>query len=80
VNAIDLKKTEERRMACAHLRAPHSAKFNAPTWLGISGLGRDDYLDIRPASHGGDIQIGNILLIRSGFAQDYFKRSLEEKQ
>ncbi|KIV93106.1 hypothetical protein PV10_04347 [Exophiala mesophila] len=36
-------------------------------------------LDIRPASQGGDIKIGDILLIRSGWVEDYYRRTPEER-
>lgn len=36
-------------------------------------------LDIRPAAQGGDIRVGDILLIRSGWTEDYYRRTPEER-
>jgi hypothetical protein len=44
----------------------------------LAACGKAQGIDIRPASAGGDIKIGDILLIRSGFVEDYYKRSAEE--
>lgn len=41
-------------------------------------VGKSQGLDIRPASQGGDIQIGDILFVRSGFTEDYARRSSSE--
>jgi hypothetical protein len=44
----------------------------------LRACGNYQGLDIRPASQGGDIQIGDILLIRSGWIEDYYRRTPEE--
>jgi kynurenine formamidase len=44
----------------------------------LAACGKAQGIDIRPASTGGDIKIGDILLVRSGFVEDYYKRSAEE--
>ena len=36
-------------------------------------------IDIRPASQGGDIQIGDILFIRSGFISTYYTKTPDER-
>lgn len=36
-------------------------------------------LDLRPESQGGDIRVGDILLIRSGFVERYYQLSSEER-
>ncbi|KAF3914131.1 hypothetical protein AA313_de0207623 [Arthrobotrys entomopaga] len=45
----------------------------------LRACGKHQGIDIRPASQGGDIRIGDILLIRSGWVEDYYKRSPEER-
>ncbi|EME41045.1 hypothetical protein DOTSEDRAFT_56089 [Dothistroma septosporum NZE10] len=44
----------------------------------LTATGRSQGLDIRPASQGGDIQIGDILFIRSGFTADYYSRTASQ--
>ncbi|KAH7125926.1 hypothetical protein EDB81DRAFT_202162 [Dactylonectria macrodidyma] len=41
--------------------------------------GKEQGIDIRPEAQGGDIKIGDILFIRSGWVQDYHRRSPEER-
>jgi len=55
-----------------------SATSHAISYADLAACGKSQGMDIRPVSQGGDIQIGDILLIRSGFVQDYYKRSPEE--
>jgi hypothetical protein len=42
--------------------------------------GKTQGIDIRPESQGGDIKIGDILLIRAGFVERHGELSLEERQ
>ena len=44
----------------------------------MAACGKSQGIDIRPASQGGDIKIGDILLVRSGWTEDYYSRSEEE--
>ena len=41
--------------------------------------GKDQGIDIRPQSQGGDIKIGDILFIRSGFVEAYQTKTLTER-
>lgn len=41
--------------------------------------GKDQGLDIRPEAQGGDMRIGDILMIRSGFVEAYYSKSPEER-
>ncbi|MCJ1373311.1 hypothetical protein MMC20_004539 [Loxospora ochrophaea] len=41
--------------------------------------GKDQGIDIRPQAQGGDIMIGDLLFIRSGFNEAYKTKSLEER-
>lgn len=41
--------------------------------------GKDQGIDIRPASQGGDIRIGDILFVRTGFVERYHNASQEER-
>ncbi|KAL9638689.1 MAG: hypothetical protein Q9164_001397, partial [Protoblastenia rupestris] len=45
----------------------------------LEACGRDQGIDIRPSSEGGDIQIGDMLFIRSGFIQAYHSKPPEER-
>ena len=45
----------------------------------LVACGKAQGLDIRPAAQGGDIQIGDILLIRSGFVERYYASSPTER-
>lgn len=49
------------------------------SWEDLRACGEFQGLDIRPASQGGDIQIGDILLIRSGWVADYYKLSHDKR-
>lgn len=40
--------------------------------------GQHQGIDIRPAAQGGDIQIGDILFVRSGWTESYHKATSEE--
>jgi hypothetical protein len=37
-------------------------------------------IDLRPESEGGDVRVGDLLLIRSGFVKNYSGMSLEERE
>ncbi|KAF3934616.1 hypothetical protein ABW20_dc0101974 [Dactylellina cionopaga] len=59
-------------------------KYDTATPYAISfedlrACGKYQGIDIRPASQGGDIRIGDILLIRSGWVEDYYRRTPEER-
>ncbi|KAI9836237.1 MAG: hypothetical protein M1819_001574 [Sarea resinae] len=45
----------------------------------LCNCGKDQGIDIRPQSQGGDIQVGDILFIRSGFVESYYQRPREER-
>jgi kynurenine formamidase len=62
----------------------HGIKYDTATSHAISyddlvACGKYQNLDIRPAAQGGDIKIGDILLIRSGWTEDYYRRTPEER-
>lgn len=56
-----------------------TATPHAISYADLVACGKYQNIDIRPASQGGDIRIGDILLIRSGFVADYYKRTPEER-
>ena len=56
------------------------ATSHAISYEDLVACGRSQGIDIRPASQGGDIKIGDILLIRSGFVESYNERSDEENK
>ncbi|KAL9081405.1 MAG: hypothetical protein Q9157_000124 [Trypethelium eluteriae] len=41
--------------------------------------GKDQGIDIRPQSQGGDIKIGDMLLVRTGWTEQYWAKSPEER-
>lgn len=41
--------------------------------------GKDQGIDIRPAAQGGDIKIGDILFVRTGFVEAYYSKTPEER-
>jgi hypothetical protein len=45
----------------------------------LQAYGKAQGIDIRPTSQGGDIQIGDILFIRSGFISTYYTKSLDAR-
>ncbi|KAE8154402.1 hypothetical protein BDV25DRAFT_147641 [Aspergillus avenaceus] len=52
---------------------------HAITFSSLQSCAESQGIDIRPASQGGDIQIGDILLVRSGFVQRYNELSSQER-
>ncbi|KAB8231428.1 hypothetical protein BDV23DRAFT_171419 [Aspergillus alliaceus] len=49
------------------------------TLAALTACAKSQGIDLRPASQGGDIQIGDILLIRSGFVTRYNELSSEQR-
>jgi len=49
------------------------------SYADLEACGRDQGIDIRPQAQGGDVQIGDMLFIRSGFVQSYWAKSAEER-
>lgn len=52
---------------------------HAISYSDLAACGKSQGIDIRPAAQGGDIRIGDILLIRSGFIEAYYQHSAEER-
>ncbi|KAI1964191.1 hypothetical protein LOZ58_002054 [Ophidiomyces ophidiicola] len=52
---------------------------HAITFDDLSKCGRAQGIDIRPEAQGGDIKVGDILMVRSGFVDSYYSRSPEER-
>ncbi|EHY54209.1 hypothetical protein HRR83_008219 [Exophiala dermatitidis] len=57
-----------------------TATSHAISYDDLVACGKAQGLDIRPQAQGGDIKIGDILLIRSGWVEDYYKRTPEERE
>ena len=49
------------------------------SYADLSACGRDQGIDIRPSADGGDVQIGDMLFIRSGFIEAYKAKSPSER-
>ena len=45
----------------------------------LEACGREQGIDIRPQAQGGDIQIGDMLFIRSGFIKTYYSKPGDER-
>lgn len=41
--------------------------------------GKDQGINIRPEAQGGDIKLGDILFVRSGFVESYYSKTSEER-
>ena len=50
------------------------------TYAELVACGKAQGIDIRPAAQGGDVQIGDMLFIRSGFVEKYYGASQEERE
>lgn len=57
-----------------------SASSHAISYDDLVAVGKRQGIDIRPASQGGDIQIGDILFVRGGWKEDYDARSAEQNK
>ncbi|KAJ4289854.1 hypothetical protein N0V90_011186 [Kalmusia sp. IMI 367209] len=53
---------------------------HAITYAEIAACGRAQGIDIRPAAQGGDVRVGDILLIRSGWKEAYDSKTPEERR
>lgn len=49
------------------------------SYIELEACGKDQGIDIRPQAQGGDIQIGDLLFIRSGFIKTYFSKPKDER-
>jgi hypothetical protein len=54
-------------------------EYHAITYDDLDKCGKDQGIDIRPASEGGHIQIGDMLMIRSGFVAAYHSKTADER-
>jgi kynurenine formamidase len=57
-----------------------TATSHAISYEDLVAVGKYQGIDIRPAAQGGDIKIGDILLIRSGWTEDFYRRTPEERE
>ena len=57
-----------------------TATNHAISFEDLVACGKYQGLDIRPAAQGGDIKVGDIILIRSGWVEDYYKRTPAERE
>ncbi len=70
-----------RSYADAHNIKYDTATAHAISYDDLAACGRwQDGFDIRPAAQGGDVKIGDILLVRSGWTEDYYRRTPEERE
>jgi hypothetical protein len=54
---------------------PDPYEYHTISLAELRACGKAQGIDIRPASQGGDIQIGDMLFIRSGFISTYYTKS-----
>ncbi|GAM83708.1 hypothetical protein ANO11243_016970 [Dothideomycetidae sp. 11243] len=46
----------------------------------LAAAGKEQGIDIRPAAQGGDVHIGDMLFIRSGWVKSYYSKSRDERK
>lgn len=68
-----------RHYALTHNKAYDPYTSHAITLDDLKACAASQGLDIRPESEGGDIRVGDFLLIRSGFVEKYHQISPEER-
>lgn len=61
-------------------KAYDAFETHAISWEDLRMCGESQGLDIRPKSQGGDIEIGDMLLIRSGWCECYEGKTPEERK
>jgi kynurenine formamidase len=57
-----------------------TATSHAISYDDLVKVGKHQGIDIRPAAQGGDIKIGDMLFIRSGWTEDYYNRTEEDRE
>jgi kynurenine formamidase len=67
-----------RRWAKGEGRKYQTSVSHAITLGELKEVGRKQGIDIRPQAQGGDVRPGDILMIRTGWTEDYYGRSEEE--
>ncbi|KAJ5224643.1 uncharacterized protein N7469_008146 [Penicillium citrinum] len=65
--------------AHAHSKPYNPYKAHEITFSDLQACAQFQGLDIRPESQGGDIRPGDILLVRSGFVQEYHKLNPDQR-
>ncbi|KAF2462407.1 hypothetical protein BDY21DRAFT_383324 [Lineolata rhizophorae] len=56
-----------------------SFDYHEISWDELYQCGKDQGIDIRPAAQGGDIKVGDILFVRSGWVEQYYQKTPEER-
>lgn len=57
----------------------NSYESDSISYAELEACGKDQGIDIRPQAQGGDIQVGDLLFIRSGFVQTYYSKSVKDR-
>lgn len=65
--------------AHTHNKPYHPYKSHAISLSELQACAASQGLDIRPESQGGNIRPGDVLLVRSGFVEEYYKLSPDER-
>lgn len=65
--------------AHTHNKPYHPYKAHEISFAELKACATSQGLDIRPESRGGDIRPGDVLFVRSGFVQEYYKLSPDER-
>ncbi|KAI9811865.1 MAG: hypothetical protein M1827_005216 [Pycnora praestabilis] len=68
-----------RSYAKKHGNNYEPASHHPISYAELSACGKEQGIDIRPEAEGGDIKIGDILFIRSGFVETYWEKSEAER-
>lgn len=68
-----------RSYALANNKAYDPYTYHPISLAELSACGKAQGLDIRPRAQGGDIEIGDILMIRSGYVEAYYSKTPDER-
>ena len=57
----------------------NSYEADSIPYADLEACGKDQGLDIRPEAQGGDVKVGDLLFVRSGFIKTYFSKPADER-
>jgi kynurenine formamidase len=55
-------------------------EYHSISWDELYACGKDQEIDIRPEAQGGDIRVGDMLFVRSGWKEAFDAKSPEERE
>ncbi|KAI9874582.1 MAG: hypothetical protein M1830_009592, partial [Pleopsidium flavum] len=69
-----------RTYALTHNKPYDPYTYHPISYNELAACGKHQGIDIRPRAQGGDIEIGDILMIRSGYIEAYYSKTPEERK